>query len=363
MAEIERNPIAADSEIDSKLSQLADAVNKAVNSDDDLVTIGDAVGGDEGVPYWILTGIPALDFAVGGVHHPGFPGARFIEIFGAEGTGKSTLALWLMRQAIEQLNAVAYHQDVERVLTPEIIHGTGINMKRVMRDQPDILEQVFDKQIALLEAIGKDSTLQKQPVIIITDSVAAASTKAEVEADMDKVGVAEQARLMSKGLRKLKSPVTKSQVMSLWVNQTREKMNTSWGDNVTTPGGKALPFYSSVRIYLTRIQTLKKTPTSDPYGCRIKAVIKKNKVAPPLRTAEYDILFMQDDSGSYPVIDVTGAMIDYAVSQKSIPCAAGYYTWNGSKYRRDMLKEIIMGDEEQYEQLRKLCYEGVTPSD
>ena len=354
---IDRKPVIIPAEDTSKgdddeqfLRNLAQQVNTTLKQDN--IMVGEQAGGDEGVPYWILTGIPQLDFAIGGTCHPGIPGARITEIFGDEAVGKSTLSLHIVKRAIEQVRAVAYYQDVERVLTPEIIKGTQIDMKRVMRDQPETLEDVFDSQEVLLDKLqGVD-----RPVITVVDSIAACSTVSEVEGDMRDNNVAPHARLMSKGLRKIKAAVATSKVLSLWVNQSRDKVGTvSWGDTTTTFGGKAMRFYASVRIKLTKKATLKKS-TGIPCGCTIEAKMVKNKVAPPLRTAQYDILFMQDKRGSYPKIDLEGAILDWCKEHEIIAGSSGRYMVDGKSMFKDAARQYLIEHPEIMEDLTKQAY-------
>lgn len=351
---IKRTPVSMESDPDCDfIKSLAAEVNATLKRD--AIMVGD-VGGDEGVPYWVRTNIPQLDYAVGGYVHPGFPGARFIEVFGGEGAGKSTLAVWLTKLAIEQVGAVAYYQDAERVLTPEIIRSTGVNMGVVMRDQPDTLEEVFDAQEAVLKAIS--SKFPDKPVVITLDSVAACSTKAEIEGDMDDVQMASQARLMSKGLRKIKSYITDTNVLSIWVNQIREKMGVVWGDTTTTSGGKAMAFYASVRLKLTKVKTLKKG--DNVTGCTIQAKVIKNKVAPPLKQVEYDILFIQDEKGSYPKIDIEGAILDWCKENNLIGGSAGRYEINGKSYYKDAARQELISNPELMKQLTELAYSVTT---
>lgn len=353
--------VTEDDEDMSFIQDLADEVNGVLGKKgyENTIMVGES-SGDDGVPYWIRSGIPQLDFAVGGMCHPGFPGARIIEVYGAEGTGKSTLAAWLTKMAMEQVNAFAYYQDVERVLTPEIIKGTGININRVMRDQPDILEEVFDAQEAILESLTKK--LKDRPVVITTDSIAACSTKSEIEGDMDDQQMAPHARLMSKGLRKIKGYITDSKVLSVWVNQTREKIGQAFGDTTGTFGGKAMAFYASVRVKLTKIKTLKKDGKgNDPFGCTIQAKIIKDKVAPPLKEVTYDILFIQDENGSYPRIDIEGAMLDWCKDNKLIGGGQGRYEVNGKSLYKEQARQLLIENPELFEELTELAYSIATP--
>ena len=350
--EVKRKPVPPSTEESDNstefLKTLAGKVNATLKRD--TIIVGDQASGDEGVPYWILTGIPQLDYAIGGVCHPGIPGARITEFHGAESTGKSTIMLHIVKRAIEQVRAIAYYQDAEQVLTPEIIKGTGIDMNRVMRDQPNTLEEVFDAQIAVLENLEGS----QHPVVMALDSIAACSTSSEIDGDMGEHTMGEHARLMSKGLRKIKSAIADNKVLSLWTNQTREKIGVTWGDSTATFAGKAMNFYASVRVRLAKIKTLKKD--KDPYGCTIEATIIKNKVAPPLRKAQYDILFIQDKGGSYPRIDVEGAVLDWCKEHELIGGSAGRYEINGKSMYKDAARQLMLSDSKVREQLTKLAY-------
>lgn len=353
-----RTPVTSphDEDVDF-IKSLADDVNGALKTD--ALMIGED-SGDDGVPYWVLTGIPQLDFAVGGLSHPGFPGARITEVYGAESTGKSTLVVHLVRRAIEQIGAVAAYQDVERVLTPEIIKGSGINMNKVMRGQPDTLEEVFDQQEAILDILDKKAS--DKPVVMATDSIAACSTKSEIEGDMEDAQMAPHARLMSKGLRKIVSRIADSKVLSLWVNQTREKIGQAFGDKDGTFGGKAMAFYASVRIKLTKIKTLKKDGKgNDPYGCTIAAKVIKNKVAPPLKEVTYDILFIQDENGSYPRIDIEGAVLDWCKDNNLIGGGTGRYEVNGKSLYKEQARQELLNDPDLMEEMVKLAYSIAKP--
>lgn len=349
--EVKRKSVSASESNDTStefLKTLASKVNAALKKD--TIIVGDQASGDEGVPYWILTGIPQLDYAIGGTCHPGIPGARITEFHGAESTGKSTIMLHIIKRAIEQVKAIAYYQDAEQVLTPEIIKGTGIDMNRVMRDQPDTLEEVFDAQLAVLENLEGS----QHPVVMALDSIAACSTSSEIDGNMGDYTVGEHARLMSKGLRKIKSSIADNKVLSLWTNQTREKIGVTWGDSTATFAGKAMNFYASVRVRLAKIKTLKKD--KDPYGCTIEATIIKNKVAPPLRKAQYDILFIQDKGGSYPRIDIEGAVLDWCKEHELIGGSTGRYEINGKSMFKDAARQLLISDPKVMNQLTKLAY-------
>ena len=195
-----------------------------------------------------------------------------------------------------------------------------------------------------------------------TDSIAACSTKSEIEGDMDDQQMAPHARLMSKGLRKIKSPITDSKVLSLWVNQTREKIGQAFGDKDGTFGGKAMAFYASVRIKLTKIKTLKKEGKgNDPFGCTIAAKVIKNKVAPPLKEVTYDILFIQDENGSYPRIDVEGAVLDWCKDNNLIGGSTGRYEVNGKSLYKEQARQELLNDPDLMEEMVKLAYSVAKP--
>lgn len=349
-----KTPIKADTEelsITDFLKQAAASVNQSLKRNSNVIIGEDAIGGDSDVPHWIKTLIPELDYAVGGFIHPGVPCSRIVEIHGPESVGKSTLALWITKQAIDQLNALAVYQDAEHVLTQEIIKGTKIDMNRVMLDDPSIIEDVFDFQERIIEQLSE----RNLPIITVLDSIAACSTKNEVNGDMGSYTVGEHARLMSKGLRKIKAIISEKQVVSIWINQTREKIGITFGDNVATFAGKAMNFYASSRIRLNRIKTLKKDNGS-PFGITVEATIVKNKVAPPLRKAHYDILFVQEGNYSYPRINVEGAVIDWLKDKGLIGGAPGFYEIEGSKLRRDVAADMFRSDPELFQKYIDLAY-------
>ena len=358
-ADAKRIPVTKTSEgTDSFISEIAAEVNSALKTDAVMIA-GEDTGGDAGVTGWVRTLIPQLDFAIGGYSHPGVPLSRAIEVYGAEGSGKSTLACWLTKRAMDQMNAVAYYQDAERVLTPEIIRGTGINMNKVILQQPEILEEVFEAQETTLKIIQKKNP--DNPVVITLDSVAACSTQSEMDGDYGDSPMGIHARLMSQGLRKIKGYIFSNNIMSIWVNQIREKMGITFGDKDETFGGKALKFYSSVRIKLTRVKNLKKSGEKEPYGCTIQALIKKNKVAPPLKIAEYDILFVQDSHGSYPRIDIEGAILDWCKENNLIGGGQGRFEVQGKSIFREQARQKLQEDPELFEEMVELAYSVALP--
>lgn len=354
---VERTPVLTD-DITELINSVVTNVNKKIKDEEQHVTVGDddSEYGKQ-VPYWVRTMIPQLDYAIGGRNHPGIPGARIIEIFGGEGSGKSTISVWITKCAVEQLKTFAVYQDAENVLTPEIIKGTRLNMKQIVLQNPSTLEEVFTTQESTLEVLEKNS--KKRPVITVLDSVAACSTEAEMEAEYGDSTVATHARMMSKALRKIKGLVLNNQVLSIFVNQIRDKVGVTYGKTTTTTGGKALPFYASVRIEMSRTSYLKKTNSKEPYGGTYQAVLIKNKVAPPMKVAEFDIMYIEDlERGwSYPQINIWKACCEWCKTHGLLEGAQGRVILpDGRNLYLSQATEVLQNDDELFQQIVDLAY-------
>ena len=357
MAKVSRKPVVevSSEDTDDLISSVVESVNKNLKNSESRVTIGDddSEYGQE-VPYWIRTLIPQFDYAVGGVNHPGVPGARITEIFGSEGSGKSTIAVWLAKNFIEQMKTFVVYQDAENVLTKEIIKGTGLNMKRVILQNPETLEEVFKTQEATLDTL--DQKTNKKPVATVVDSVAACPTEAEIEADYGDATMASQARLLSTSMKKIKSRILYNQVLSIFVNQIRDKMNVTFGKATTTAGGRALPFYASVRIEMARTGYVK-DKDGKVIGGTYKASIIKNKVAPPMKTAEFQIDFIEDSDGnSYPQINIWKALLEWCKDNGLLQGSAGRVELKGKSYYFKDAVEILKNDEDLFNEIVELAY-------
>ena len=288
----------------------------------------------------IPTGALSLDLALGG---NGIPRGRVIEIFGPESSGKSTLALNIVAQCQAQGGSAAY-VDAENALDAEYARKIGVNTDELLVSQPDTGEQGLE----IVETLVRSGAID----IIVVDSVAALVQKAEIEGDMGDQHMGLQARLMSQALRKLTAIISKSKVVVIFINQIREKIGVMFGSPETTPGGRALKFYSSIRIDIRRVETIKEGDVM--VGNRVRAKMVKNKVAPPFREAVFDIIFGQG-------IMREAATIEAAVEHNVVEKSGTWYAYSGGKLgqgkeaavkylheHRDILLEIEAKTREKY---------------
>ena len=271
----------------------------------------------------IPSGSLALDVALG---IGGFPRGRVTEVFGPESSGKSTLAIHLMAET-QKLGGTAAYVDVEHAMDPGYAANCGLNLSDLLIAQPDSAEQALDITEQLVRSGAVDT--------VVVDSVAALVPQAEIEGDMGDTHVGLQARIMSQALRKLTSSIHRSRTVVVFINQLREKIGVTYGNPEVTPGGRALKFYSAVRIDLRRIESIKQG--AEVTGNRIRARIVKNKVAAPFRVAEFDIMFNHG-------ISKVGDLLELGSDQGVIKKAGAFYSYGETRLGqgRENSKEFLI---------------------
>ncbi len=295
-----------------------------------IMKMGDAAGKIS--VSTISTGCLELDFALG---VGGVPRGRMIEIFGPESSGKTTVALHIIAQAQKDGGTAAFI-DAEHALDPVYAGNLGVNVDDLYVSQPDTGEQALE----IVEALVRSGAID----VIVVDSVAALVPKAEIEGDMGDAHVGLQARLMSQALRKLAGTISKTNTVVVFINQLREKVGVMFGNPETTPGGKALKFYASVRLDVRKIETLKNG--AEFVGSRTRVKVVKNKVAPPFKQAEFDIIYGEG-------ISREGSILDLAVQRKLITKTGAWYTYGDMRMAqgRDNARLFLKDNRELCEQL------------
>ncbi len=275
----------------------------------------------------ISTGALALDLALG---VGGLPRGRVVEIYGPEASGKSTLAMHVVAEA-QRNGGICAYIDAEHAMDPAYAANIGVDIDELLISQPDTGEQALEITDMLIRSGALD--------VVVIDSVAALTPRAEIEGDMGDTHVGLQARLMSQALRKLTANLNKSHTVCIFINQLREKIGVMFGSPETTPGGRALKFYSSVRIDVRRIEAIK--DGVEVVGNRTRAKIVKNKVAPPFRQAEFDIMYGKGISREGSVLDIG---VDEAIIKKS----GAWYTYEGEQLGqgRENAKQFLLDNPE-----------------
>jgi recombination protein RecA len=315
---------------DSALSRAVQQIEKQFGKGAVMKLDGVNIQPIEGIP----TGSLSLDIALGGA---GIPRGRVIEIFGPESSGKTTLTLHIISNA-QRLGGVAAFIDAEHALDPSWAKRLGVKLDDLLVSQPDTGEQALE----ICELLVRSNAVD----VIVIDSVAALIPRAEIEGEMGDSHVGLQARLMSQALRKLTGAIAKSKCTVIFINQIREKIGVMFGNPETTPGGRALKFYSSIRIDVRRTGTIKEAEIS--VGNRTRARVVKNKIAPPFRDAEFDIMF---DRG----ISYEGDLIDLAALANVIEKSGAWYNYKSTRLGqgRENAKQFLASTPDLADEIRQ----------
>ncbi len=297
----------------------------------------------KGAPEVIPTGALALDIALG---IGGIPRGRVIELYGPEGSGKTTVALHIIAEA-QKAGGISAYIDAEHALDPVYARRIGVDVDNLLISQPDTGEQALEIVDALVRSGAVDC--------IVIDSVAALAPRAEIEGEMGDSHVGLQARLMSQALRKLTAVISKSKSTAVFINQIREKIGIMFGNPEVTPGGRALKFYSSLRLDVRRVENLKQG--QEVIGARTRVRIVKNKLAPPFKQAEFDIIFGEG-------ISREGSLLDVGVAQNVITRTGTWYSYGdvrlgqGKESARTYLREHPEHSKEIEEKVRAFLQSG-----
>jgi recombination protein RecA len=317
--------VARNKNLDLAIQQIAKDYGEGA-----IMRLGDAQVVDIDV---IPTGNILIDRALG---VGGVPRGRVVEIFGPESSGKTTLTLTIIAQA-QKRGGLAAFIDVEHALDPQYARKLGVNLDELLVSQPSSGEEA----LRICETLIRSNALD----VVVLDSVAALVTKQELEGEIGDSTVGAQARLMSAALRKLTALISKSRTTCIFTNQIREKIGVMFGNPETTPGGKALKFYASVRMDIRRIGAIKQTDGTVT-GNRTKIKVVKNKVAPPFTEAEFDIMYNEG-------ISSTGSLLDLALEKNIVEKRGSWMSYKGTQLAqgRDAAKELLKADKALYEEI------------
>ncbi|ADI01829.1 MAG TPA: recombinase RecA [Syntrophothermus lipocalidus] len=319
------------SERSDRLEALESAIRK-IEKDfgrGSIMKLGEAAAMNVAV---VPTGCLSLDMALG---VGGLPRGRVVEIFGPESSGKTTVALHVIAEA-QKDGGIAAFIDVEHALDPLYAKRLGVNINDLLVSQPDTGEQALEIAEALVRSGAVD--------VLVVDSVAALVPKAELEGEMGDIHVGLQARLMSQALRKLTGTISKSRTCAIFINQIREKVGVVYGNPETTPGGRALKFYASVRLEVRKVDNIKQG--TETVGSRTRVKVVKNKVAPPFKQAEFDIMYGEG-------ISKEGDLLDLGVELKILQKSGAWYSYEGERIGqgRENVKDFLRANPDVFKEV------------
>ncbi|MBT3393751.1 MAG: recombinase RecA [Waddliaceae bacterium] len=294
----------------------------------------------------IKTGAITLDLALG---IGGVPRGRIIEVYGPESSGKSTLATHFVANA-QKNGGLAAYIDAEHALDPGYAAKIGVNIDDLLISQPDSGEEALN----IAETLARSNAVD----IVVIDSVAALVPKSELEGEIGDSFVGLQARLMSQALRKLTSTLAKSNTCAVFINQIREKIGVMFGNPETTSGGRALKFYSSIRLDIRRIGAIKGSGGTPDTGNRVRVKVVKNKMAPPFRTAEFDILFNEG-------ISQAGCTLDLAVEHEIVDKKGAWFSYNGERLGqgRESVRDLLKNNEPLLSEIEEKVHNAIAPTE
>ncbi|WP_437204633.1 recombinase RecA [Planctomicrobium sp. SH664] len=330
-----RKPEAASKESNGVLQNALGQIHKAFGEGSIMKLSDTGAAAVDG----ISTGALSADLALGG---SGFPRGRIIELFGPESSGKTTLALHAVANA-QKAGGIAAFIDAEHALDPAWAKRLGVNLEELLVSQPSYGEEGLQIAEMLIKSNAVD--------VIVVDSVAALVPKAELDGEIGEKHVGLQARMMSQAMRKLTGVIAKAKTTVIFINQIREKIGVMFGSPETTPGGRALKFYSSCRVDVRRIATLKEG--DEPIGIRMRVKIVKNKVAPPFRVAEFDMLGSRG-------ISLEGDILDLATTARIVQKSGSWFTYGDQKLGqgREKARQLLEENPELLEELKQKLLEA-----
>lgn len=343
-------------------------VNKDVLTTDAAVTLANAVAevlgvpknsievglGNSGeIPGWVLTGVPQLDYAVGGYAHPGFPMGRVIELHGVESSGKTTVALLIMKSVLKQYpDSIGFYEDMEYSLNNENVRGIGMDESRFIHSQQSNLEEVFKAQ----EAAFNSCKSSGKRVCFVVDSLASSPSQRAMEGEVGDTQVADVARVMSAELKKTINPLSKTGSMAIWVNQMRNAVGVMYGDPHVVPGGDTMKYHSTVRLRFYTAEKIKSADNKFIIGAKLHIKVHKSRVSRPGTDIYFTLDIQENDRGSYVTVDTIKAQIEWCTSRGLINKSGAYYEWKGNKYYLSRLTERIRASEDETAELYNLAY-------